>query len=90
MEESLGHYLQRMRAEKGYSLRDISTMTCIGCEHLTAVEAEDFLKLPPQTVAKSYVRTYARCLRLDEADVMRRFAEASELSTGTRKAPDAP
>lgn len=77
MEESLGKYLQRARTEKGYSLRDISAMTCIGCEHLTAVEAEDFRKLPTQTVTKSYVRNYARCLRLDEVDVMKRFAEVS-------------
>jgi len=46
MEESLGKYLQRMRTEKGYSLSDISAMTCIGLEYLTAVEAEDFPKLP--------------------------------------------
>src|SRR5437588_12931693 len=52
-------------------------MTCIGFEYLAAVEAEDLPKLPAQTVTKSYVRTYARCLRLDEADVMKRFAEAS-------------
>jgi cytoskeletal protein RodZ len=77
MEESLGQYLQRMRTEKSYSLRDINAMTCIGLDYLTAVEAEDFPKLPTQTVTKSYVRTYARCLRLDEADVMKRFAEAS-------------
>ena len=77
MEESLGQYLQRVRTEKGYSLSDISAMTCIGFEYLAAVEAEDLPKLPAQTVTKSYVRSYARCLRLDEADVMKRFAEAS-------------
>src|SRR5437016_1864596 len=77
MEESLGQYLQRMRTEKGYSLSDISAMTCIGFEYLTAVEAEDLPKLPAHTITKSYVRTYARCLRLNEADVMKRFAETS-------------
>ena len=77
MEESLGKYLQRMRTEKGYSLSDISAMTCIGFEYLTAVEAEDFPKLPAHTVTKSYVRTYARCLRLNEPDVMKHFAEVS-------------
>jgi cytoskeletal protein RodZ len=77
MEESLGQYLKRMRTEKGYSLSDISAMTCIGIEYLTAVEAEDFPKLPPHTVTKSYVRTYGRCLRLNEPEVMKRFAETS-------------
>ena len=77
MEESLGLYLKRMRTEKGFGIRDISLSTCIGAGHLEALEAENFAKLPPETVAKSYVRTYARCLRLDEIEVMRRFAESA-------------
>jgi cytoskeletal protein RodZ len=79
MDESLGQYLKRMRTEKGYSLSDISAMTCIGIEYLAAVEAEYFQKLPAHTVTKSYVRTYARCLRLNEPEVMKRFAETSEI-----------
>ena len=79
MAESLGQYLQRVRTEKGYSLSDISAITCVGFEYLAAVEAEDLPKLPAQTVTKSYVRTYARCLRLNEPEVMKRFAETSEI-----------
>jgi cytoskeletal protein RodZ len=77
MEESLGQYLKRMRTQKGFGIRDISLSTCIGSGHLEALEAENFAKLPPETVAKSYVRTYARCLRLDEVEVMKRFAESA-------------
>jgi cytoskeletal protein RodZ len=75
MDESLGQYLKRMRTAKGYTTHDISLKTCIGYDHLQSLEAEDYSKLPPQTVTKSYVRSYARCLRLDEVEVMKRFAE---------------
>ena len=77
MEQSLGQHLKLMRTDKGYSLRDISIKTCIGYYHLEALEADNFQKLPTHTVTKSYVRTYARLLRLDEVDVMRRFAESA-------------
>ncbi|HEY3130304.1 MAG TPA: helix-turn-helix domain-containing protein [Acidobacteriota bacterium] len=77
MDESLGQYLKRMRTAKGLTAQDISVKTCIGRDHLQSLEAEDYPKLPPQTVTKSYVRTYAQCLRLDEADVMKRFAESA-------------
>ena len=77
MDESLGQYLKRMRTEKGYGLRDITLYTRIGSGHLEALEGEHYAKLPPETVAKSYVRTYARYLHLDEVDVMKRFAESA-------------
>jgi cytoskeletal protein RodZ len=77
MEESLGQHLKRMRTDKRHSLRDISMKTCIGYYHLEALEADNFEKLPAHTVTKSYVRTYARFLRLDEVDIMRRFAESA-------------
>ena len=77
MEESLGQYLKRMRIAKGFTAQDVSVKTCIGRDHLQSLEAEDYPKLPPLTVTKSYVRTYAQCLRLDEADVMKRFAESA-------------
>jgi cytoskeletal protein RodZ len=77
MEELLGQYLKRMRIAKGYTAHDISVKTRIGCDHLQSLEAEDYARLPPQTVTKSYVRSYAQFLRLDEVEVMKRFAETA-------------
>jgi cytoskeletal protein RodZ len=77
MEESLGQYLKRMRIAKGYTAQDISVKTRIGYDHLQSLEAEAYSRLPPQTVTKSYVRSYAQCLRLDEVEVMKRFAETA-------------
>lgn len=77
MAESLGQYLGRGRTDKGFSLQDIAAVTRIGHSYLRELEADDFSKLPTQTVTKSYVRTYARFVGLDEAEVMRRFAESA-------------
>src|SRR3989442_13752096 len=84
MEETLGQYLCHMRTQKGVSLEDIAKATRIDPRYLQAVEQNDFSQLPRAEVfAKAYVRAYARCLSLEEAEVMRRFAEsAGILQTG--------
>src|SRR2546422_6867328 len=81
MEETLGQYLCQMRTQKGVSLEDIAKATRIDPRYLQAVEQNDFSQLPRAEIfAKAYVKAYARCLSLEEAEVIRRFAE----SAGTR------
>jgi cytoskeletal protein RodZ len=78
MEETLGQYLCHMRTQKGVSLEDISKATRIDPRYLQAVEENDFSQLPRAEVfAKAYVKAYARCLSLEEAEVLRRFAESA-------------
>ena len=78
MEETLGQYLCHMRTQKGVSLEDIAKATRIDPRYLQAVEKNDFGQLPRAEVfAKAYVKAYARCLSLEEAEVMRRFAESA-------------
>src|SRR2546427_4911456 len=78
MEETLGQYLCHMRTQKGVSLEDIAKATRIDPRYLQAVEQNDFSQLPRAEIfAKAYVKAYARCLSLEEAEVMRRFAESA-------------
>ncbi|OLD39732.1 MAG: hypothetical protein AUI21_05635 [Nitrospirae bacterium 13_1_40CM_2_62_10] len=78
MEETLGQYLCHMRTQKGVSLEDIAKATRIDPRYLQAVEQNAFSQLPrAEVIAKAYVRAYARCLSLEEAEVMRRFAESA-------------
>ena len=78
MEETLGQYLYQMRTQKGVSLEDIAKATRIDPQYLQAVEKNEFGRLPRAEVfVKAYVKAYARCLSLEEAEVMRRFAESS-------------
>jgi len=78
MEETLGQYLCHMRTQKGVSLEDIAKATRIDPRYLQAVEKNDFGQLPRAEVfAKAYVKAYARCLSLEEAEVLRRFTESA-------------
>ena len=78
MEQSLGQYLQQLRADSGYSLEQIAQQTCINLPYLKALEDNDFSRLPHAEIfAKSYVRAYCRCLSVDETAAMRLFTEAA-------------
>jgi cytoskeletal protein RodZ len=78
MEETLGQYLCHKRTQKGVSLEDIAKATRIDPQYLQAVEKNDFSHLPrAEVVTKAYVKAYARCLSLEETEVMRRFAESA-------------
>jgi cytoskeletal protein RodZ len=78
MPESLGEFLQHRRVQEGLSLEDISQKTRIDARYLRALEENDFANVPRgQVIAKAYLRAFARCLSIQEEEVMTRFAETA-------------
>jgi cytoskeletal protein RodZ len=65
-----GEYLRREREMRGVSLEEISTATKISIRFLQAIENEELSKLPGGIFTRSFVRTYARYLGLDEEHVL--------------------
>ena len=65
-----GEYLRREREMRGVSLQEISTATKISIHFLQAIESEELSKLPGGIFRRSFVRTYARYLGLDEEHVL--------------------
>ena len=65
-----GEYLRREREMRGVSLEEISTATKISIRFLQAIENEELSKLPGGIFSRSFVRTYARYLGLDEERVL--------------------
>ena len=65
-----GEYLRREREMRGVSLEEISTATKISIRFLQAIEDEELSRLPGGIFTRSFVRTYARYLGLDEERVM--------------------
>ena len=65
-----GEYLRREREMRGVSLQEISTATKISIRFLQAIESEELSKLPGGIFRRSFVRTYARYLGLDEEHVL--------------------
>ncbi len=67
---SLGENLRREREMRGVSLEEISEATKISIRFLQAIENEEFSKLPGGIFARSFIRTYARYLGLDEESIL--------------------
>jgi len=65
-----GDYLRREREMRGVSLEEISSATRISIRFLQAIENEELSKLPGGIFTRSFVRTYARYLGLDEERVL--------------------
>jgi cytoskeleton protein RodZ len=65
-----GEYLRREREMRGVSLQEISIATKISIRFLQAIENEELSKLPGGIFTRSFVRTYARYLGLDEERVL--------------------
>jgi cytoskeleton protein RodZ len=65
-----GEYLRREREMRGVSLEEISAATKISIRFLQAIENEELAKLPGGIFTRSFVRTYARYLGLDEDRVL--------------------
>jgi cytoskeletal protein RodZ len=65
-----GEHLRREREMRGVSLEEISASTRISIRFLQAIENEELSKLPGGIFTRSFVRTYARYLGLDEERVL--------------------
>ncbi|MFZ0963690.1 MAG: RodZ domain-containing protein [Terriglobia bacterium] len=67
---AFGENLRREREMRGVSLEEIASATKISMRFFEAIEREDFSKLPGGIFSRSFVRSYARYLGLDEDRVM--------------------
>ncbi len=66
---------------RGVSLEEISSATKIALRFLDAIEREDFSKLPGGIFSRSFIRSYARYLGLDEERAVAEFQLAARPQT---------
>jgi len=78
---TLGKYLQDARVARGIDLREAAQQTRISAQYLKALEAEDFSKLPGEVFVKGFLKSYGKFLRLDEPEIMQRYAEIQQKRT---------
>jgi cytoskeletal protein RodZ len=74
---AFGENLRREREMRGVSLEEIASATKISLRFLEAIEREDFKKLPGGIFGRSFIRTYAKYLGLDEERVMAEYQLAA-------------
>lgn len=75
---AFGENLRREREMRGVSLEEISSATKISMRFLEAIEREDFSKLPGGIFSRSFIRSYARYLGLDEERVVAEYQLAAK------------
>lgn len=68
-----GEILRAAREKAGYSLSDISAQTKINARQLEAIESGDVGRLPPETFAKAFIKSYCKALKMDAAPVILSF-----------------
>jgi len=72
---TLGQELRRRREAKGIELQDISNATRVAVRFLRAIEGDDFASLPGGRFTRSFIRTYARHVGMDEEEAIARYYE---------------
>jgi cytoskeleton protein RodZ len=70
---TFGENLRREREMRGVSLEEISDATKISVRALQAMENDQFEKLPGGIFTRSFIRTYAKYLGLDDEKIMAEF-----------------
>lgn len=81
-----GEILRAAREKAGYSLSDISAQTKINEKQLEAIESGDVGRLPPETFAKAFIKSYCKALKIDAAPIIVSFgfSEAGAMFKATR------
>ena len=87
--EYSGPLLRRMREAHGIELRELAERSKIGVAYLTALEADDFLKLPAPVYVRGFLGEYARMLGLDTERVKDSYLDRYRSARGEAHGRDA-
>src|SRR5690348_942449 len=74
---SFGEQLRREREKRSITLDDISVSTKISTRLLRALEEDHFEQLPGGIFNKGFIRAYAKCVGLDEDQIVADYLVAS-------------
>lgn len=70
-----GAVLRKAREQLGLLVSDIATQLHLSSSVINALEADEYSKLAAITFARGYLRSYAKYLKLDDDDIIQRFAK---------------
>lgn len=87
---TLGQKLKAGRDRRGATTSQAAAATRIKFQHIEAMEADQFQRIPAPTYAKGFIRMYAEYLGLDPAPLVREYAEQYMPKTKTKLTPPEP
>jgi transcriptional regulator with XRE-family HTH domain len=86
--ESIGSILRRQRERKKLKLDEISEELRIRAQHLEALENDRFQLLPGTLYQRSFLKTYAQYLDLDQSRILKMFDQYQESQGFLGKEPE--
>lgn len=86
-QEGAGARLKREREGQGLSLFDAARALRLSEKQITALEADDYSKLPGRTFVRGFIRNYARLVQLDPEPLMAQLSFGNEEETHQIQAP---
>jgi hypothetical protein len=84
----IGSYLRQAREALGMTLDQVQEKTKIQKSFLIAIENGEFHKLPSPFYVRTYLRSYANCVKVEPHHILRQYRkmEQAERLTGVHKA----
>ncbi len=73
-------HLAAWREKKGITINQIADSTKISSRLLKAIEAGEYEKLPGGVYTTSYLKQYAQCVQVDEADLLAHYFETTGIT----------
>ena len=75
---TIGNQLKKARQKKQVTLKDVYAYTKIQPDMLSALEDDNFQKIPNPVYVKSFLKEYARYLGLDAGQILNEYAQLYE------------
>lgn len=85
--EGAGARLKRERESQGLSLFDAARALRLSEKQISALEADDYSKLPGRTFVRGFIRNYARLVQLDPEALMAHVSFGNEEESHQIQAP---
>ncbi|MBA4494407.1 RodZ domain-containing protein [Paenactinomyces guangxiensis] len=82
MSVEIGNYLRQARESIGLSLDQLQDKTKIQKSFLTAIENGEFHKLPSPFYVRTYLRSYANCVKVEPHHILRQYRKAEQAERG--------
>lgn len=74
MASTLGEKLREAREARGISISEVAEQTRISALYLEGIEADDYRTLPGGIFNKGFVKSYAKCVGVDEQEALQDYA----------------
>ena len=86
--ESIGSILRQQRRSKKLKLEEIAEELKIHPQYLEALENDQFELLPGKLYQRSFLKTYAQFLDLDQGNILKMFDQYEKSQRSFRKEPE--